>query len=105
MPRTSTSFQRLSGYVTGKWALSLRLFPLFALAAFYPSLILEPTFAYMTEYRSEWFVSAIVGFLSLFLFWFSVQRIWGSTQHRPLKLWQSFLISGLGGAFQGRANG
>ena len=101
MPRTSTSFQRLSGYVTGKWALSLRLFPLFALAAFYPSLILEPTFAYMTEYRSEWFVSAIVGFLSLFLFWFSVQRIWGSTQHRPLKLWQSFLISGLGGAFQG----
>ena len=101
MPKDSTSRQRLSSYVTGKWAFSLRLFPLFALFAYYPSLVLEPTFSDTSEHRLAWLQIAFFGYLSVFLVWLIFKLLIGDTEKRNIKVWHSFVISGLGGATQG----
>ena len=101
MPEVSTSRLRLSRYVTGKWAISLGLFPLFALCAYYPSLVLEPTFSDSSEYRMAWFQIAIFGYLAVFLVWWTFKLLLGNTEERNLKVWHSFVISGLGGISQG----
>lgn len=101
MPETSTSRERLVGYVTGKRALSLRLFPFFALASFYGSIALEPTFANGHKYRWLWVLVAVIGYLSVFLTWLIVKLLIGDIEKRNFKVWHSFFISGLGGAVQG----
>jgi len=101
MPAVSTSRQRLTEYVTGKWAFSLRLFPLFALCAYYPSLVLEPTFSDTSQYRMAWFQIAIFGYLAVFLVWYFFKLVIGNTERRNIKVWHSFVISGLGGISQG----
>ena len=101
MPEVSTSRQRLAEYITGKWALSLRLFPLFVFASFYASLALEPTFAETNQYRAEWIQIALFGYLAVLVVWLVVKLLIGDTEKRKLKVWHVFFISGLGGAAQG----
>ena len=90
--------QRLAGYVTGKRALSLRIFPFFALASFYGSIALEPTFANGHQYRWRWVLVAAIGYVSVFLTWLIVKLLIGDIEKRNFKVWHSFVISGIGGA-------
>jgi len=48
-----------------------------------------------------WFQIALFGYLSVFLVWYFFKLVIGNTERRNIKVWHSFVISGLGGISQG----